>query len=241
MHAGQLWDPTDINDRTVSLDGGVTKMQDETFRKEAASLWHFVANICRNPNYADLAAQSKATLLHPGFVGVNYPIDGTGTLVVGMNPGGGADTSNPQEKKTLINIRDSGSLADYDHLNEVAAQLFSSWPIWKNNLLPLLKSANVNPSTVAYIHAVPFRVFDNAQLSGLYVEAWNRVSIKQATLLNPGRILLAGKTAGQKLLPLMSVKSKIIVRSIGDNQFADNVSKIAQSHSEIIADKAFWQ
>lgn len=216
-------------------------MQDHAFRAEAAKLWHWVANICRNPDFSDLAAQSTATLLHPGFVGPGYPIDGTGTLIIGMNPGGGTDTPNLTERKTLIDIRDKDSLEAYDSVNVIAAQLFEYWPIWRNNLLPLLKIAHVDPTTVAYIHAVPFRVADNAHLARLYSDAWKRVSSKQAALLNPGRILLAGKTAGQKLQSLMTVKSKIIVRSIGDKQFAEFAPKIAQSHAEIVADKAFWQ
>lgn len=216
-------------------------MQNQAFRAEAAKLWHWVANICRNPDFSDLAAQSTAALLHPGFVGPDYPTDGTGTLVIGMNPGGGTDTPNKDERKTLIDIRDKDSLDAYDRVNEIAAQLFASWLIWRNNLLPLLKAANVNPAMVAYIHAVPFRVADNALLAGLYPAAWKRVSSKQATLLNPGRILLAGKIAGQKLQPLMPVKSKIIMRSIGDKQLAESAPKIAQSHAEIVADKAFWQ
>lgn len=216
-------------------------MQDQIFREEAAKLWHWVANICRNPDFSDLAAQSTATLLHPGFLGPEYPIDGTGTLVIGMNPGGGTDTPNMEERESLTDMRDKGSLDAFDKLNEIAAQLFSSWPIWRNNLLPLLKTAHVSPSTIAYIHAVPFRVTDNALLSELYSAAWKRVSSKQAALLRPGRILLAGKTAGQRLLPLMPTKSKIIMRSIGDKQLAERAPKIAQSHAEIIADKAFWK
>lgn len=216
-------------------------MQDQAFKADAAKLWHWVANICQNPDFCDLAAQSTATLLHPGFVGPDYPTDGTGTLVVGMNPGGGADTPNTEERMSLIDIREQASLAAYDRLNEVAATLFASWPIWKNNLLPLLKAARVDPAKVAYIHAVPFRVADNALLSGLYSASWKRVSSKQATLLNPGRILLAGKTAGQKLQPLVQIKSKIIMRSIGDMRFADQAPKIAASHAEIITDKEFWQ
>ncbi|RYG87187.1 MAG: hypothetical protein EON59_08135 [Alphaproteobacteria bacterium] len=216
-------------------------MQDHEFRVEAAKLWHWVANIGRNPNFSDLAAQSTATLLHPGFVGSDYQTDGTGTLVIGMNPGGGTDTRNIAERRTLIDIRDSDSVDAYDRVNEVAAQLFAAWPIWRNNLLPLLATANVDPATVAYIHAVPFRVADNASLAGLYSAAWKRVSSKQATLLRPRRILLAGKTAGQRLQPLMPVKSHIIMRSIGDKQFAHRAPKIAQSHAEIVDDKAFWQ
>ncbi len=215
-------------------------MQDISFRTEAAKLWHWVANICHNPSFVDLAEQSTATLLHPGFVGPHFPTDGTGTLVIGMNPGGGTDTQHQQERQTLIDIRNNNSLETFDRLNEVASQLYSSWPIWRNNLLPLLKTAKVDPATLAYIHAVPFRVADNAKLAGLYTAAWERVSSKQAALLNPGRILLAGKTAGQKLQPLVPVKSKIIVRSIGDKQFADHAPKIAQSHEEIIKDQGFW-
>jgi hypothetical protein len=216
-------------------------MQDQDFRTEAAKLWHWVSNVCRNPDFSDLAAQSTDTLLHPGFVGPDYPTDGSGTLVIGMNPGGGADTPNSDERKTLIDIRNSDALEVYDRVNEIAARLFASWPIWRNNLLPLLKAANVNPAAIAYIHAVPFRVADNALLAGLYSAAWKRVSSKQAALLQPGRILLAGKTAGQRLQPLMPVKSKIVMRSIGDKQLAERAPKIAQSHREIIADKDFWK
>lgn len=216
-------------------------MQDETFKAAAADLWHWVANVCRNLEFADLAAQSTQTLLHPGFVGPAYPVDGTGTLVIGMNPGGGTDTPHEGERKTLIDIRDKPSVEAFDHLNATAAQLFASWPIWRNNLLPLLGKAEVDPAAVAYIHAVPFRVSDNALLASLYATAWRRVSSKQAALLKPGRILLAGKTAGQRLKPLMPVKSQIVTRSIGDKQQADRAPKIAQSHAEIVADSAFWQ
>ena len=222
-------------------EGNGEQMQDVAFRTEAAKLWHWVANICLNPSFVDLAEQSTATLLHPGFVGPNYPTDGTGTLVIGMNPGGGTDTQHQKERQTLIDIRNNDSVETFDRLNEVASQIYSSWPIWKNNLLPLLKAVKVDPTTLAYIHAVPFRVADNARLAGLYKSAWELVSSKQAKLLNPGRVLLAGKTAGAKLQPLVSVKSKIIVRSIGDKQFADHAPKIAQSHKEIIEDEGFWQ
>lgn len=215
-------------------------MQNQAFREKAAKLWHWVANICRNPDFADLAAQSTATLLHPGFVGSAYPTDGTGTLVIGMNPGGGTDTPHMEERKSLIAIRDKDTLDAYDRVNEIAGRLFVTWPIWRNNLLPLLKAASVDPSTLAYLHAVPFRVADNAMLAGLYSTAWKRVCSKQTALLNPGRILLAGKTAGQRLQPFMPVKSRIIMRSIGDMQHAERAPKIAQSHSEIVADKAFW-
>jgi hypothetical protein len=153
-----------------------------------------------------LAAQSTATLLHPGFLGPDYPVDGTGTLVIGMNPGGGTDTPNKEERDTLIAIRGEDSVAAFDHLNSVAAKLYASWPIWRNNLLPLLKAAKVDPATVAYIHAVPFRVADNASLAGIYASAWEKVSSKQATLLTPGRILLAGATAGRKIQRFMPVK-----------------------------------
>lgn len=216
-------------------------MQDMAFRIEAAKVWHWVANVSRNPEFADLAAQATATLLHPGFVGPDYPIDGTGTLIIGMNPGGGTDTTNHAERQTLFDIRATDSLAAYDRVNQVAAELFASWPIWRNNLLPLLKAAGVAPASVSYIHAVPFRVSDNAMLSGIYASAWKRVSSRQAALLNPGRIILAGKTAGKKLQPLIPIKSKIVTRSIGDNQLAERSPKIAQSHAEIIADKAFWK
>lgn len=104
-----------------------------------------VSNVCRNPDLAELAAQSTATLLHPGFLGPSYPVDGTGTLVIGMNPGGGTDTSNREERATLVAIRDNDSVEAFDHLNSVAAKLYASWPIWRNNLLPLLKEAEVDP------------------------------------------------------------------------------------------------
>lgn len=216
-------------------------MQDQVFRTEAAKLWHWVAKIHCNPDYSDLTACSIDTLPHPGFVGPDYPTDGTGTLVVGMRPGGRVDRLDVTERKTLIDIRDKGSLEVYDSLNKMAAKLFASWPLWRNNLLPLFKAVRVNPATVAYIHAVPFRVADDATLNRIYSDTWERVSSKQADLLNPGRILLAGKKVGQKLRPLMPVKSKIIMRSRGDKCSAECDPKIAQSHAEIIADNAFWQ
>lgn len=216
-------------------------MQDEKFRTEAASLWHWVSNICRNPDFVELATQSTATLLHPGFFGPRYPVDGTGTLVIGMNPGGGGDTPNREERETLIAIRDSDSIEVLDRLNAVAAKLYASWPIWRNNLLPLLNGVNVDPSTIAYIHAVPFRVADNASLTRMYASAWARVSSRQAALLKPGRILLAGATAGGKIQRFMPVKSHIVMRSIGDKQHAHRSPKIAASHAAIQNDQAFWQ
>ena len=216
-------------------------MQDQEFRAEAASLWHWVANVCRNPDLADLAAQSTATLLHPGFLGPNYPVDGTGTLVIGMNPGGGTDTADREERNTLVTIRDQDSVAAFDRLNSVAAKLYASWPIWRNNLLPLFERVKVDPATVAYIHAVPFRVADNAILAGMYASAWAKVSSKQAALLKPGRVLLAGATAGGKIQQFMPVKSRIVMRSIGDKQHADRSPKIAASHAAILNDHAFWQ
>jgi hypothetical protein len=158
-----------------------------------------------------------------------------------MNPGGGTDTPNKEERDTLVAIRDNDSIEAFDRLNLVAARLYRSWPIWRNNLLPLLKGANVDPATVAYIHAVPFRVANNASLSGIYASAWARVSSKQATLLRPGRILLAGATAGGRIQRFMPVKSRIVMRSIGDKQHADRSPKIVASHTAIQNDPSFWQ
>lgn len=216
------------------------EMHSVTFKEAAAHLWHWVANVGRNPEFEDLASQSTKTLLHPGFVGPTYPTDGTGTLVIGMNPGGGSDTPNMQERGTLLRIRDEASIEAFDELNSVASRLCPTWPIWRNNLLPLLHSVGVDPSSVAYIHAVPFRVPDNAKLSRLYVAAWHRVSSKQAALLNPGRVLLAGKSAGLKLQPVIAVKSRIVTRSIGDSLQADRSAKISASHDSIRSDGAFW-
>lgn len=217
------------------------RMQNSSFRRDAAALWHWVANVNSNTQFSDLVEQSTDTLLHPGFVGSSYPVDGSGTLVIGMNPGGGTDTVNLEERETLVNIRREGSVRAFDHLNHVAKELFLSWHLWKNNLLPLLNSKNIDPYSIAYIHAVPFRVKDNIYLSKLYYDAWKRVSSKQATLLNPGRILLAGKTAGEKLYSHMPVKSKIITRSIGDKVYADNSAKIAASHDQAKSDLDFWE
>lgn len=216
-------------------------VQDQKFRAEAASLWHWVSNVCRNPDLAELAAQSTATLLHPGFLGAKYPVDGTGTLVIGMNPGGSTDTPNKEERDALVEMRDNDSVEAFDRLNAVAQKLYASWRIWQNNLLPLFKGANIDPTTVAYIHAVPFRVADNSSLTGLYRSAWSQVSSKQVTLLNPGRILLAGKTAGVIIQPFMPVKSRIIMRSRGDTQHADQSAKISASHSAIRNDQLFWR
>jgi hypothetical protein len=216
-------------------------MQSQEFRRNAAQLWQWVANVARNPDLATLAEQSTNALLHPGFVCPNYATDGSGTLVIGMNPGGGTDTPHMGERATLVRMRDEPTVQAFDELNAVATSLFRSWPIWRNNLLPLLSAAHIDPLSVAYIHAVPFRVADNAQLASLYQSAWRTVGSKQAQVLNPGRILLAGKTAGQKLQPLLSVKSRIVTRSIGDSVHASNSAKISSSHAEILVDQDFWR
>jgi hypothetical protein len=92
---------------SASVEGA---MKNGAFREEAAQLWHWVANIAQNPDFADLASQSTKTLLHPGFVGSAYSANGTGTLIVGMNPGGGTDTPNQEERDTLVRIRDEASV-----------------------------------------------------------------------------------------------------------------------------------
>lgn len=215
-------------------------MQDVSFRSNAAAHWHWVAAISRNPDLSDLADQSTKTLAHPGFVGSKYCADGTGTLVIGMNPGGGGDTPDLVERQALLQIRDQPSIEAFDNLNDVAAKIFRSWPIWKNNLIPLLESVEVDAASVAYIHAVPFRVADNSQLAAIYADAWQRVSSKQCALLRPGRILLAGKTAGSKIQRYMPVKSRIVVRSIGDTLHARKSAKISDSHQILRDDAAFW-
>jgi len=188
-----------------------------------------------------LAQQSTQTLAHPGFVGSEYPADGTGTLVIGMNPGGSGDTADLVERPTLVEIRDNPSLEAFDELNAVAAKIFRSWPIWKNNLIPLLESVKVDTASISYIHAVPFRVADNSQLSAIYAGAWQRVSSKQCELLRPGRILLAGKTAGSKIQRYVPVKSRIVVRSIGDTLHAEKSSKISACHQSLRDDFVFWE
>ena len=209
-----------------------------------AELAHEAMLLVDQPKYAPVGLANS--LAHPGFTGDTYDFEGNGTLVIGMNRGGSdASAIDPIEQSALLELKSRPSASAYRKLSARSFELLPTWNIWARNLSLLFARVGVPLSSTAYIHAVPFRVRDNGQLRSIYPSVWHDFTVKQMKILNPGRVLFAGKGAGEALKRLVETKSRIVPRTIGDTE-APNVSgspnarAIAVAHDLIASDREFW-
>lgn len=160
----------------------------------------------------------------PGYVGRLYAAGGL--AFVSMNPGGGPNEGlgahDLAQYELLQKLRDS-SEADaptiFLELTETLERLMPSWKIVRNFVSPVLESANVDFSRVAYLNLLKWRTKSSSGLSRLYDLSWNDHAQEQFALLRPGMVVAIGADAGKAFRrhDVQNVHIDSIPRVIGNN------------------------
>jgi len=158
-----------------------------------------------------------------GFVGRDYRAGGT--VLLGINPGGGGDTYvRTAADSILLPLIESlrGGKAPRETLdamfNQYAANM-RTWNLWRI-VLPVLEACEKSQTEIAYLNWCPFRTRrDNMP----HVDAMRRSrEVYLAPLIEelaPTRIIALGKKAGNWLAkaPLDEATRYVVPRTIGDS------------------------
>lgn len=199
--------------------------------QDLANLWHEVVhtppfvdarigNWLRTGGLSDLIPQ-------PGFVGRRY--EQGGTLLLAMNPGGGAEGDTVHDCRffeELGRFRASGTddrLARFLTWNQVFEEVACTWQRYYANLLsPILKRLDGELADVAYLNVLKWRNRSEANKHRytLYDLSWARHTLAQVAMLKPSKIILLGKGLGKWFVRRITYNQKanrwLIQASAGD-------------------------
>jgi hypothetical protein len=170
-----------------------------------------------NRNWADQLPQ-------PGYVGLRYQPGGL--LFVSMNPGAGPqDGLSPDDQRqycALQRLRDTDEAAApdaFDQLTQVLADIMPGWKIQRNFVAPVLRTADLDFTQVAYINLLKWRTKASSGLARLYALSWEHHTRDQFELLAPSRVIAIGSDAGRAFQRHFTgaVNFDVIPRVIGNN------------------------
>lgn len=158
-----------------------------------------------------------------GFIGQDYRPGGT--ILLGVNPGGGGDayirTAEDLLLLPMINNLRSGE-APPDALKAMFDQYainMRTWNLWRI-AAPVIAACGNSQSEIAYLNWCPFRTRDDKMPHAYAMR--HSFNIHLAPLINelaPTRIIGLGKKVGTWLekAPLSGVKRYVVPRTIGDS------------------------
>lgn len=218
-------------------------MAEQSFLQAAALFAHEAMKLGEQAHHC---AFVQSGLSHPGFIGSNYKLGDSGTLVIGMNRGGSsASRIDPMEADCLQRLQNGPSSEAFTILSSRCFALLPQWNLWSRNLLLLFSQVGLPLQTVAYIHAVPFRVQDNRDLPGLYKRVWNEFTIRYVDFLRPARVIFAGMEVGKHLSVLVDVPSRIVPRTGRDiarpnPNGTPHARSVARAHNALLSEPSFW-
>lgn len=182
--------------------------------------------IFENESLMPITATSDARTPAPGWVGSKW---GGGTLLVGINPGGGGDKyrGNPSDEelyRLLRAFRDAQSLdkqaSEFEKLSQAWTHIQKSHNIWRI-IEKIIDATGETESEVGFMNVLPFRTrMDKAPPSKDLQRAWDMVALPQIEALRPLRIIALGKKAwdvmSRRKLPTDS-RLVLFKRGIGDS------------------------
>jgi hypothetical protein len=177
----------------------------------------------------------------PGWVGSKWK---GGTLLVGINPGGGGDEyrRNPTDDllySLLRAFRDAASAAEqrarFEALSKEWIAIERSHRIWRI-IGPILDATGETESEVAFMNILPFRTrMDKPAPIRAIEAAWARSAHAQVKALAPRRIIALGKKAWNTFNRFeLPATSELILfkRGIGDSYIpAESQAVLAQLRS----------
>lgn len=148
-----------------------------------------------------ISAQQDANTAAPGWVG---PAWASGTLLVGINPGGGGDAYQRNRTDDLLysvlrEFRDAKNLTAqmqaFDRLSLVWSDIQRGHNIWRI-IKPILDATGESVQNIAFMNILPFRTRgDAAAPAAVLRTAWSKAAEPQIRALSPKRIISLGKKA----------------------------------------------
>lgn len=194
-----------------------------TFHRTAQLRWH---DLFENERLMPITALEDAHTPAPGWVGKQWS---NGTLLIGINPGGGGDgyRRNPADDtlySLLRRFKDARSPSDqlgaFEEVSEAWIEIQRSHNIWRV-ISAILEATGEAVEACAFINILPFRTrMDAAAPAATLRAAWRDVARPQIEVLQPKRVVALGKKAWDVLCRMeMPTDAKLILfkRAIGDS------------------------
>ncbi len=176
-------------------------------RENIISSFHNAAKLKRsdvfdNDALTPIASTEDAHTAAPGWVGAKWR---EGTLLVGINPGGGGDNYrlNPSDERLYTSIRgfrDAENVQTraqaFAHMTKVWSEAQQSHNIWRV-VKAVLDATGESASEIAFMNILPFRTrLDAAAPIAVLRTSWLKAAGAQIAALQPKRVIALGKKAG---------------------------------------------
>ena len=208
-----------------------------------AAAFHATANLRRTDIFTDdrltpICSLADAHTAAPGWVGPNWAPGGT--LLMGINPGGGGDDYrvNPHDAELYDLIR---ALRDADGEAACVAALASLSAAWisiqathsiSRVINAVLAAVGQKESQSAFMNVLPFRTRENkpARKDELR-RAWDLATGPQVAALQPRRIVALGRRAYDALLAAGADREHRVIplkRSIGDSVITKQAKEVLE-------------
>ena len=138
-------------------------------RRDIAASLHRNAQVSRadifgasDSKYSPIRFQSDAETMFAGYVGSKYVAGGS--VLFGVNPGGGGDSYEKHPDDDLLYnrlraFRDATHddvAGKFEAINDVFPSIVVNWNLWRI-FRPTLAALNVDLEQICYLNAVPFQ------------------------------------------------------------------------------------
>ena len=185
-----------------------------------------------------ITATDDAKTSAPGWVGAQWA---QGTLLVGINPGGGGDnyrrnSSDDDLYKLLRAFRDAESSESqqlaFERMCAAWTRIQRGHNIWRV-VGKILESTGEAENEIAFMNVLPFRTrMDKAPTSKDLQRAWDSVALPQIQALRPRRIISLGKKAWDVMARRdLPTESGLILfkRGIGDSYIPQDSQEVLRT------------
>jgi len=173
-----------------------------------------------------ITAAEDADTAAPGWVGSRWS---GGTLLVGINPGGGGDQyrRNPTDDELYSLLRafrdaltEPARKEALEHASRAWQRIQQGHNIWRI-IAPILEATGETPDEIAFMNILPFRTrMDRAAPASTLRQAWAQSAEPQIRALQPRRIIALGAKAWKVLSGFPSpcgAETFLFKRGIGDS------------------------
>ena len=199
--------------------------------KSIVEAFHAVSRLHRadlfdSDSLMPISATEDANTPAAGWVGSHWS---GGTLLVGINPGGGGDDyrRNPTDAELYKLLRALAAAGDENEAEQALARVSVTWQrlqrthnIWRI-IEPILNATGEQLNDIAFLNILPFRTrMDRSAPVAVLRRAWSQASGRQLVALRPRRVIALGKKAWNALsrFPLaQGVDLILFKRGIGDS------------------------
>ena len=200
-------------------------------RRAIVAAFHGSSRLRRSDIFADdklmpITAVEDASTAAPGWVGQTWI---GGTLLVGINPGGGGDNyrRNPSDDELYNCARAFREAKSEETQSKAFESLSTKWiqiqqthSIWRI-IEPILAATSESVDETAFMNILPFRTrMDALPPRAILRAAWEKAARPQISALKPKRVIALGKKAWVVITQFeMPTPADVILfkRGIGDS------------------------